>query len=415
MKTQQSVFLSRFTYGVNILNLLGMFWVLLSWAWGLCGERWYVYGGLYLFFSTWAVEVVLDKRWQHFHWDRTKTYYAIVLAFFCLPLMYAPWDGSVHFHRLFEYRLGLLGFSLVGLLGLNKYYSLELMFSLFIGIALAMVAYLFYLVGWDAIVHDPNRMIILSETRIEHINAHMQFNFFVNVAIVGVWYWLFGTKRDVSWWCKLLLSVAALCLITAVLLSEGRSGVLACMGVVGSLLIYQCWQWKKWVSIVMVSLVIIGGVYVVSHHQRMSVDNANSELRLRYWGVASDLIKQKPILGYGMSSAQEEFSKRSILVCNEQEREHWRDYFDVIDAHNQYLQIMMEFGVLGLLLLLAVYLGPVIIDQTHRIVSICLVGLCMFQSVFDMFVTGSFCILFCLLVLMMLNMNVDRPSNLAEK
>lgn len=402
---------SVFHYGVNMLNIIGMFWILLSWVWGLSTERWYVYGGLYLFFATWAIEVVLEKRWQNFHWDKRKIYYTIVITFFCLPLIYAPWDGSVHFHRLLEYRLGLIGFSLVGILGINKYYNLELMFGCFIGIAFAMVVYLFSLVGWDTLVHDPNRMYLLAETRIAHINAHMQFNFFLNVALVGIWYWLFYTQHKVTIYWRILLSIVALVLIITLLLSEGRSGLLACLMVVGSLTLYQTWQWRKWACVLVMAIVLGSAGYVVSHHQRMSQGAVNSELRIRYWGLATKLIAQKPILGYGMSSAQEEFSKYSADCCTEAEREHWQAYFDVIDAHNQYLQIMLEFGCVGLLFLLSVYLGPVIIDQSHRIVSVYLVGLSMFQSVFDMFVTGGFCILFCVLVLMMLNMNVSHLSN----
>ena len=77
----------------------------------------------------------------------------------------------------------------------------------------------------------------------------------------------------------------------------------------------------------------------------------------------------------------------------------------------------MEFGIVGLLVLLFLYISPIFIaEKNKRMLAIFLMFLCAYQSVFDMFVTGPFSAIFCILVILILSVkNNIVKGHTAEK
>ena len=78
------------------------------------------------------------------------------------------------------------------------------------------------------------------------------------------------------------------------------------------------------------------------------------------------------------------------------------------DSHNQYIQTALEFGIIGLILLLFIYGAPIFIcKKGRRAFAFFICALCAYQSLFDMFITGQFCTLFCLMMLILLRVDDD--------
>jgi len=389
--------------GVNLLNILGFFWVILGWIW-YTESRLLTYGGLYLFFTTWVFEVVLERRWKQWSWNNTKVYFIVMLVLFFLGLIYAPWDGDTYFKRMLEHRLGLAGFGLVGLLGLNRYYNLKMVLYYLIVLSMVMIGYILIKVGFIEFLTNPARADLLSYYRSQYVNAHMTFDFFLTISLVGIWYLIFRAPTRPRWWITMFLVVSAVCIVITVLMSDGRSGYLAMLMTLCSLFCIETWRWRKWGGIMMVIIMLVVGGLGATHHRRMASLEEVHDVRIELWQNALNVIKERPLLGHGMSNAQEQFYAGVERYAGETFCQIWADQLSYVDAHNQYLQILMEFGCLGLLVLLTIYLMPVIIDNRHRLLSAYIMGLCMFQSIFDMFVMSSFCIIFCILVLMLLLM-----------
>lgn len=107
-------------------------------------------------------------------------------------------------------------------------------------------------------------------------------------------------------------------------------------------------------------------------------------------------------MGKGASSAQVAFDNQRASSTDETFKNFWTPY-DFVDSHNQYIQTTMEFGLLGLFLLLFIYFYPIILAQNRRkIFALLMIITLAFQSIFDMFITGQFVYLFLLCTFMII-------------
>lgn len=396
--------------GINILNLFACCWLVVRVLfWSIDLPYWFAYGGLYLFFGSFIVEVFLEKRWQNIRWDKNTIYFSIILIFFILGFIYAPFDGREYFWHHMESRYPLFGFSVVGILGLNKYYKLSYLFKTMIITSVVAILFLFFKIGIVEFVLSPNRNILFTQARIEYVNAHMGFNLFLNISLVGIWYICSLSWRRIPKYTRYLY-VLAMCIIFFVLsISEGRSGFLASIFLLFSFLAIEVWRRRKILGFVMALVLPLALAFAGSHHNRIAHNALKNEPRLAFWHSAAELIEKKPILGYGINNAQIAFDQVNMKYTTPEYREFWTNQgLWFIDTHNQYIQTTLEFGLVGLVLLLLVYLGPiVIVDSNRRLLSLYLIGLCAYQSMFDMFITGQFCLLFCLLILALLRVKND--------
>lgn len=408
--------------GVNILNLLAYCWLVVRVLfWSVDLPYWFAYGGFYLFFLSFIAEVFLEKRWDNIRWDKKTIYFCCIVCFFILGFIYAPFDGRDYFWHHMESRYPLFGFSVVGIFGLNKYYKLSYLFKTMIVTSVVAILFIFFKVGIVEFIMSPNRNFLFTQARIENVNAHMGFNLFLNVSLVGIWYICSSSWRRIPRYTRYLY-VFAMCIIFFVLsISEGRSGFLASIFLLCSFLAVEVWRRRKFLGFVMALLLPLVLAFAASQHTRISHNAIGSEPRLAFWHSAFELIEKKPILGYGISNAQVAFDHVNMKYTTPAYREYWtKQELWFIDTHNQYLQTTLEFGLVGLLLLLLIYFGPIgIVESKRRLLCLYLCGLCAYQSVFDMFITGQFCLFFCLLTLAVLRTKndivLDKNSRLVRK
>lgn len=421
---------------VYYLNIFGFLWVLSLSIFNFVPiPYWFRFIGLYVFFVTLAIETVVEKRWK-ITFSKEKIFYILLIVFFLWGYLYYPWDGSgEYFHYKTEQRLPLLGFGIAGLLGLNKYYSRSLIIYAMMFVSVVVCIFLCSKAGWGSIFFDENRALLFIEMRQKYVNSHMGFNFFLNATIIGMWYMLFhsGRKRSKVQW--LFYSLVFIFLSAILLLSEGRSGFACFLIIVSMAIVYECYKRTKWLSvlfaIVCVSLVIFvfvrklywkADVFFQATEEEVFADLSESEIGLRsaiedprvaYWKSAFELIKEKPIVGYGISGAQERFNQVNTKYVSEAHK-NWllvlKPWY--VDAHNQYIQTLMEFGLIGLFLLLAIYIVPVIVSKGKNSLKLVVffTMMSMFQSMFDMFLTGPFNTIYCILMILCLTIKDDYLS-----
>jgi O-antigen ligase len=83
-------------------------------------------------------------------------------------------------------------------------------------------------------------------------------------------------------------------------------------------------------------------------------DNNGLALRITTWTTALNLIKEKPILGYGLKGANE------ALVERYKQIDFTPGITERYNSHNQFMETTLRSGVVGLLLLLAIIAVPFI-------------------------------------------------------
>lgn len=370
----------------------------------------------YVFFTSYILEIVLEKRWNNFQWNKKNLYYTGMLLFFLLPLLYRPFDTDTYFKLLFEKRYPLLGIGIIGLLGVNGKYKLNYFLNTIIISSVLSILYLIvFKVGVSEFITNPTRDYLFTIQRIEHINSHMMFNFYLNLALISIWYMISRSWRQTRTMNRYLY-IGAMTLIFFILyLSEGRSGFLASIMLMCAFIFFEIWKRKKTLGLMLALMIPFVFVALASGHKRLSEEQVKNEPRLFLWEAAVEVIENSSPLGNGMSRAQEKYD-----ICrNEHETPEfkylWHDVHRVrfIDCHNQYLQITMEFGILGigLLLFLLIYPG-FIVDNQRKLLALFILCLSAYQSIFDMFITGQFCFLFCFLTLLLLVVpnNIDHTA-----
>ncbi len=98
--------------------------------------------------------------------------------------------------------------------------------------------------------------------------------------------------------------------------------------------------------VVLIIVVVIGSLFLPQQVKArvMDIFNLNegtSWQRLKLWSGAVNMIKQHPVIGFGVNTYTKNFAKYKPA-----------DYPDVIYSHNCYLQMATEIGIAGLLLFL---------------------------------------------------------------
>lgn len=390
-------------------------------VWTLCVNIFYsdlvpnavLYGGLALFLVGWIIEFVLERRWQTKP-KRERLFYGLLIVFYLWAFLYWPWDGKVYFQHHLEQRLPLLVFGIVGLFGISNRFSKAAMINAMVIMSVGSVLFLIFKTGLYSLYYTSSRSWLLSVTRIQYINAHMGYNFFLNSTLIGMWYLLFHAERKPLLWQKIVYPIAACIIFTTLIYSDGRSGFFMGLSIIGLMSIVEIYKWRKWIGISYAIIAFAAILAVTTLHPRISSTSITTDLRYSYWKSAGELIQEKPVLGYGMSRAQEEFDQVNMKYASEDERIYWTvQHSHYVDCHNQYIQTTLEYGIVGLLLLLAIYLLPLYICWKKRewwlVFFFTLIS--MGQSLFDMFLTGRFNMIYCILMLMAISIKKDYRTD----
>lgn len=132
--------------------------------------------------------------------------------------------------------------------------------------------------------------------------------------------------------------------------------------------------------------------------------------RLLSWDAALDLVKAKPIIGYGSGDSQ---AKLNMVY---QEKEYIFPLKESYNAHNQWLQTWLETGVLGVLVLGIIFIslfrrGSSISEATNFIVALALILFLntLFESIFNRFSGVSF---FSFIVCFVLTLNKGKEESI---
>jgi O-antigen ligase len=155
---------------------------------------------------------------------------------------------------------------------------------------------------------------------------------------------------------RYLTSAGLLVISITLFLSGSRAGVFAILLSSVVLLLFQTkimGKFKKLRYLKLLSALIIGilvsGAYILYYQKK---DSANG--RLLIWKVSSEMIKDKPILGHGFEAFQAKYMDYQAEYFKKNPNSiHSQLADNVKHPFNEFLKIVVEFGMIGLAIIIS--------------------------------------------------------------
>lgn len=207
-------------------------------------------------------------------------------------------------------------------------------------------------------------------------------------------------------WIKIVISFMILYCFVFVLFLQCRAELMSLIFVSFIFLLYYSISRKYYKSLVLGGLIIGGIIFVVVPHTRLSgmisglnkildrIDNQSIQpnlgdeeyIRIFLWKNAFEIIKREPILGVGIGDVDSEMEKENIKA---------KIIETSLGSHNQYLYCWLAMGILGFLLLLAMFASAFYYGVKNRYFPlITFVGVIMICISFENMLTRVYGIMF---------------------
>lgn len=316
-----------------------------------------------------AADYIVNQRWKMIAWDRSKWIYVIMLAFvalFFIREMFDPTPLTDYAYSQFHLHEWFLYVGLVGLLG----FSDKLQFRHVTYVMLVTSVVMLLICGYLYLFTDEMAGVPFFERfnwlRAHHINSHMVMNLYLNAAIILGFSIL---PYEPSRWRKVLLTLAILCAWIFILLSSGRTGQatsIVVMAVCGWMVVRRH-HW--YIGVTIGALFAVGIWLFIINNPRVSVDRAMHDPRGPIYNYSWRMVQKEPLTGYGLSTLSVEYVEQAyqdsimyngyIAPCIQVDQE-----FAVLGktmmthhAHNAFLHYWLIFGIMGPLLLLALFVA----------------------------------------------------------
>jgi O-antigen ligase len=297
---------------------------------------------------TYVIEIIYEKKWRTLIWENSirQWFFLSIIIYFLLQFIYFPFENNIDsFKAIFEERVSFLAFGIIGFFGFNKYFKLKYFAWTFIATSFVLGVFLISKLNTEILFSD-NRNDLLGLIRIKYISSHMKFNYFLNISLIFIYYLLAVYKIKKNFWTISALSVSFIVIIVNFFLSDGRIGLLSSLIIFSFIILRYLWS-KSIGFTVVASIVFVLFVSIsVQQNPRITLSKIKEDPRKEIWKVAAHEIIDANFVGVGASTAsnnlKSEFSKRGM--------ENFKH------AHNIFLQTMVEYGFVGFLTILTVFI-----------------------------------------------------------
>ena len=362
---------------------------------------------LFIFGIGYLLDLLLFKRFKGWKWSQDKWPFLLCILFYLLiPIWHLFETGmsSQYYLHCIESRMPFILYGIIGIIGLNdkfriRDFAIVLAVTSVIVLVYSIVKY-YQLLGsnwvWEGHSLYESLMVYVYSTS-KSINAHMTFNMFMNIVLLLA---LFMFRAEgVQKWKRILMIISMVCVVIGITMSFGRTGALSMIFIIVSFVFYFLWtrmsKWNRCFLIFLASLPIL----VITFYPQFSNKSVTNDPRRVIWNVCAEMIKDKPVLGYGVVGAREQLVERGL-----NDPKFYHEYYESIymlepildregnvdkmqmHPHNIFLSTMMEFGVLGVVILLGCLLAPIFfIRCRYKFFLTLFVIIFSFQGVFESF------------------------------
>lgn len=355
--------------------------------------------GLIFFFVSFIADYIASKRWQKgFKIDTSRVISILLILQFVLLFIFGLFEqDSRYLSIFFEKRTSLLGFGIVGLLGVSDKFKLRP----FAYISILSVAICVYntidLLPWyfHRLENLETKLDLVRYIRASNISSHMMINTFMSVGMI-----LFTKVISISRnkFEKAFCIFMILVFYAIIIFSDGRIGILnASIILVFSILRFTIKRINYLIPILFVILSVICASYVLLFTNNPIKDNISvlnkKNPREYVWKDGIELVKESSLIGVGASTNALRVKEK--LLNDEQlcrmERfliDHIKqDHVFAMHTHNQIMQSWQEYGLIGLFAILALFVS-IFVYSRHSLSMILIFSIVAIQLITDV-IDGS--------------------------
>lgn len=174
-------------------------------------------------------------------------------------------------------------------------------------------------------------------------------------------------------------------LITLYLLSA-RAGMLAAIIVFPVYFLFKLYNhFPKWAVFGLITTLVVLFVFFAVKNVKVSnsINNMSNQRieetfkkdpRIQIWQSAMGVIKRNPILGVGTGDASSELKEEFAT------RKYFDGYYENMNAHNQFLEIWLENGIIGLLIFTGIffYMSYIAVTQKNILLGLFIISTIIF-------------------------------------
>jgi O-antigen ligase len=168
---------------------------------------------------------------------------------------------------------------------------------------------------------------------------------------------------------RILWLISGIILLTSLYFLSSRAGIVSALVLIPIYLIVKIKTMKRWrlsvlIIVVSVPLLMVSFLnnkrmkfYLQEETKTTMVDKFLLDNRVPIWKSAILVIKHNPIIGVGAGDASLEIQKEY------KDAGYTEMYYDNLNAHNQYLEVLVASGLIGLVILITIL--SYIVYQVH--------------------------------------------------
>lgn len=356
---------------VEWINLLSAIYLVVT----LLFSFQYQQPAFYIYSLTLIIDIFVNKRYKNVKWFNAKwTFVAMILFYLCIWIWHIFEETNLpYFQTTVEKRIGLL---IAGVLGIYtninpklkpQYFAIPMMLTGLITFLFILYQIDFWHTSYESLKVYQN--IIADYRGIELKISHMTFNLYMNCAIVFGFY---GIITSSKLWKKIIYLLFIIPSILIVLTSEGRIGFITILVLLCIMSIYLISKYAKQLLIPLTTFIIIVSYIIFSNHYKIK-ERGFDDPRINIWELSINVIKEKPILGYGVSDGRSIFVEQ-MFNNNEIKEQYLTPWFNLypdcnqysIHPHNMFLEIIIEFGIIGFTLILLILFLPLLLNKGQK-------------------------------------------------
>lgn len=354
-------------------------------------QRW----AIYAFVLTYAADYFYHRRYSQWRWKRSMWVSVVsMLLFVWLLVVHLVMDDgpSERFTLLVNSYAPFFVLGLLGLLGLNEQFAMRRI----AGVMLLMVVtegaiVLYHVCGAGSFSSLDGFVTAFFDYRKDHFNTHMLHNLYANAALVLSFVSLICEKMDK--WKQWSLIVLMALVGVLIFLTDGRIGSATMLLLIVMMLCYPLWRRSRVLMLALSLVMVTVGVVLMSHHSRVSLDSDRRDPRVYIWPVAVETMLEHPVSGYGPERGRAAFIEKGKenLPFVQHYYSTWihlhpalKDHPTRMHCHNAFLDIWIDLGLAGMLLLVLLFMLPVLLTRGRlRYAQVMLAIVFVAQCTFD--------------------------------